>query len=63
LSDAVLFDGGTEMGFTRSYVYYPYGRGWAKILGGAGGSLPAHSCKVEYVSWDIRDIYKPRSGT
>lgn len=35
------------MGFTRSYVYYPYGRGWAKILGGAGGSLPAHSCPAK----------------
>lgn len=58
-SDSLLLDNGTEMAFTRNYIYYPYGDGWAKILGAASGSAPSKYCKVQSVNWDIRDVYKP----
>lgn len=60
--DTLLLDTGTEMAFTRNYIYYPYGSGWATILGAASGSAPSFYCKVPFVSWDLRDIYKARGG-
>lgn len=58
-SDMLLLVDGVEMAFSRSYTYYPYGDGWAKILGAASGSAPSQHCKA-YAEMDMRDIYKPK---
>jgi hypothetical protein len=57
--DTLLLDAGVEMAHKRTYVYLPYGSGWAKILGGASGSAPSQYCEDKFVDWDIRDVYKP----
>ena len=59
--DRLLVDDGV-MSFGRDYTYYPYGNGWAKILGLASGSAPAMSCKTQFVPMDLRDAYKPRAA-
>jgi hypothetical protein len=61
-SDTLLIDAGVEMAFKRSYMYYPYGSGWATILGAASGSAPSRTCKAPFVPWNLRDIYKPKDG-
>jgi hypothetical protein len=38
---------GEEMSVLMKYVYYPYGNGFAQILGMASGSAPSLSCKEE----------------
>jgi hypothetical protein len=59
--DRLLVDGGV-LAFGRDYTYYPYGNGWAKILGMASGSAPAMSCKTQFVPMDLRDAYRPRTA-
>jgi hypothetical protein len=59
--DRLLVDEGV-MAYGRDYTYYPYGNGWAKILGLASGSAPAFSCKTRFVPMDLRDAYKPRAA-
>lgn len=54
---------GTEMAFTRAYTYYPYGNGWATILGAASGSAPTIQCRLPAARWKLLDIYKPRAGS
>jgi hypothetical protein len=53
---------GTEMAFTRAYTYYPYGSGWARILGAASGSAPTIQCRLPSVQWKLTDVYTPRAG-
>ena len=55
-------DFGIEMGYTRSYTYYPYGDGWAKVLGAASGSAPSMSCSTPDKNWNLLDMYKPRAS-
>lgn len=52
-------DADTEMAFTRSYTYYPFGNGWAKLLGAASGSAPSMQCKVPFMRWNLLEVYKP----
>ena len=61
-SDTLLLDDGNEMAFTRSYIYYPYGNGWATLLGAASGSAPSILCKKRHLQWNVLDVYKPRAG-
>jgi hypothetical protein len=60
--DTVMLDADNEMAFTRSYTYYPYGNGWAKLLGAASGSAPSMSCRNNSMRWNVLDVYKPRAG-
>ncbi|OGB34756.1 MAG: hypothetical protein A3F78_09590 [Burkholderiales bacterium RIFCSPLOWO2_12_FULL_61_40] len=52
-------DADTEMAFTRAYTYYPFGNGWAKLLGAASGSAPSMHCSNPYIRWNLLDVYKP----
>lgn len=56
-TDNLLWDDGV-MAFSRNYVYFPYGRTWAKLLGMASGSPPSEGCKIRFSSLDPRDVYK-----
>jgi hypothetical protein len=49
----------TEMAFTRSYTYFPFGNGWAKLLGAASGSAPSMRCSSPNVRWNLLDVYRP----
>lgn len=40
------------MAVLKDYTYYPYGTGWATILGGASGSPPSMQCQKKY------DLYR-----
>ena len=44
---AMLAPSGEELAVNRSYTYYPYGNGLAKILGMASGEAPKLSCRAE----------------
>jgi hypothetical protein len=55
-------EAGTEMAYTRSYTYYPFGSGWATILGAASGSAPSIQCSGPLVRWNVLDVFKPRAG-
>ncbi len=59
--DSLIVDGDI-MAFGRDYTYYPYGDGWATILGGASGSAPSMRCKTALVPMDLRETYKPRTA-
>jgi hypothetical protein len=62
-SDRLLLDdAGNTMATARTYTYYPYGNGWAKILGLASGSAPTKSCKVPTEQIDPRDVYPSKSN-
>jgi hypothetical protein len=54
-------EAGTEMAYVRSYTYYPFGNGWAKMLGAASGSAPTIECRVPFVRWNVLDVFKPRA--
>ena len=56
--DSLIIDGDV-IAFGRDYTYYPYGDGWARILGGASGSAPSMRCKTAFVPLDLREAYKP----
>lgn len=43
---------GEDLAVLKNYTYYPYGKGWATILGGASGSPPSMQCKKKY------DLYR-----
>ena len=43
---------GDEMAVVLDYVYYPFGNGWARILGLSSGSAPTKSCEKKF------DIYR-----
>lgn len=60
-SDRVLWSGG-EIGFARDYTYFPYGEGWAKILGLASGSAPSKRCRVPIAAMDVRDAFPPKAS-
>ncbi len=49
------------MAVHRSYTYYHYGRGWAKILGLASGQAPSIHCDNNAYKYNT-DIYKPKSA-
>ena len=61
-ADTLILDSGTVMAYTRSYTYYPYGNGWAKLLGAASGSAPSQRCKTDHLQWNVLDVYKPRAA-
>jgi len=44
---AVLGPSGEELAAERSYIYYPYGTGMARILGMASGEPPKLSCRAQ----------------
>lgn len=58
-NDQVLWSSG-EMAYTRDYTYYPYGTGWAKILGMASGSPPSLSCNERFIQIDPRSVFPPK---
>lgn len=39
---------GEDMAVVLDYVYYPFGNGWAKILGLSSGSAPTQSCEKKF---------------
>jgi hypothetical protein len=43
---------GQDMAVLLDYVYYPFGNGWAKLLGLASGSAPTQTCEKKF------DIYR-----
>ncbi|AMC35354.1 hypothetical protein VN23_12405 [Janthinobacterium sp. B9-8] len=49
------------MAFGRDYIFWPYGNGWAKILGMASGDAPSQKCEQQFVSMDLRGVYPPLS--
>jgi hypothetical protein len=50
---AVLAPSGEELAVNRSYIYYPYGTGAARILGMASGEPPKLSCRSEKSIWSL----------
>lgn len=56
---AVLAPSGEELAAQRSYTYYPYGTGAARILGLASGDPPQLSCQAEKSIWTLGFI-RPR---
>lgn len=56
---AVLAPSGEELAAARSYTYYPYGTGAARILGMASGDPPKLSCRSEKNIWTL-DFLRPR---
>ena len=59
--DSLLVDDGV-MAYAREYTYYPYGRGWAKLLGLASGTAPNKTCQPKTTRTDPRDVYVPKTG-
>lgn len=57
---AMVAPNGEDMAVLLNYVYYPYGNGWAKILGLASGSAPTQSCKKQFDVFRY-DFLKPVS--
>ena len=53
---AVLAPSGEELAVNRSYIYYPYGTGAARILGMASGDPPKLSCRAEKSIWSLEFI-------
>lgn len=51
-------DDGEELATSRDYTYYPYGNGFAKILGLASGSAPTLSCETKKSVYSL-DFLKP----
>ena len=51
---------GEELAIALNYTYYPYGTGWATVLGGASGSAPTLSCKTK-TNFDGQEFIRPRS--
>jgi len=47
-----------DMTVLLNYVYYPYGNGFAKILGLASGSAPTISCEKNFTI-ELNDFLKP----
>ena len=56
---AVLAPSGEELAAERSYIYYPYGTGAARILGMASGDPPKLSCRAEKSIWTL-DFIRPK---
>lgn len=56
---AVLAPSGEELAVERSYIYYPYGTGAARILGMASGEPPKLSCRAEISIWSL-EFVQPR---
>lgn len=55
----VLAPSGEELAIERSYIYYPYGTGAARILGMASGDPPKLSCRAKKSIWTL-DFIRPR---
>lgn len=55
----VLAPSGEELAAERSYIYYPYGTGAARILGMASGEPPKLSCRAERGIWSM-DFIRPK---
>ncbi|TAE33767.1 MAG: hypothetical protein EAZ92_00360 [Candidatus Kapaibacterium sp.] len=47
-----------ELATLKDYTYYPYGNGFAKILGLASGSAPTTSCEKRFDIFEL-DFLKP----
>jgi len=58
---AVVAPSGEELAVNRSYIYYPYGTGAARILGMASGEPPKLSCHAEKSIWSLEFI-RPRAS-
>lgn len=56
---AVLTPSGEELAASRSYIYYPYGTGAARILGMASGEPPKLSCRAEKNVWTL-EFLRPK---
>jgi hypothetical protein len=55
----ILAPSGEELATERSYIYYPYGTGAARILGMASGDPPKLSCRAEKSIWTL-DFIRPK---
>ncbi len=44
---AMLTPSGEELAAALNYTYYPYGNGFAKVLGAASGEAPTLSCRTQ----------------
>jgi hypothetical protein len=51
---------GQKLAEEHIYTYYPYGNGWAKILGLASGSAPTLSCNSKSRIWSLEYITPKR---
>jgi hypothetical protein len=56
---AVLTPSGEELAAERSYTYYPYGTGVARVLGMASGDPPKLSCRADRSIWSM-EFVRPR---
>lgn len=52
IRQAKVAPNGEDMAILLDYVYYPFGNGWATILGLSSGSAPTQSCEKKF------DIYR-----
>jgi hypothetical protein len=44
---------GSQLAISSAYTYYPYGTGWARMLGAASGTPPSKSCEHDRQLWDM----------
>jgi hypothetical protein len=58
-TDRLVVQNEEVMAYSRDYTYYPYGNGWAQILGLASGTAPSQSCSRSSSAMDLRMVFRP----
>lgn len=49
---------GDQLAISSAYTYYPYGAGWARMLGGGSGTPPSKKCEHDTRLWTM-EFLKP----
>jgi hypothetical protein len=44
---------GSQLAIGSAYTYYPYGTGWARMLGAGSGTPPSETCDHDRRLWDM----------
>jgi hypothetical protein len=44
---------GSKLATSSAYTYYPYGTGWASLLGAGSGTPPSKECEHDRRLWDM----------
>lgn len=58
---AVLAPSGEELAVALNYIYYPYGTGWARVLGLASGEPPKLYCRTKK-DVEMLEFMKPKTA-
>jgi hypothetical protein len=58
-TDQLVVHNDEVLAYSRAFRYYPYGNGWAQILGLASGTAPSQSCSPTFGLMDLRKVFPP----